>query len=194
MKDTKTLVLLSGGMDSVALLYWLKGCFAHEVESVFFNYGANHRTQERRFAEHHSDALGINLHKIQLPNLQGSKLVGDDSESWVVPARNSVLLSFAANFAESHGFDRIAYGCNADDADEFPDCRPGFVDAFNQTLEQAKLHVRVFAPFVYETKRNIVSIATHMHYPLRDSWSCYNDRSEPCGQCPACKKRNAVLP
>ncbi len=192
-ESPKTLLLLSGGMDSVGLLYWLSQNLAHQVEAVFFNYGSNHMSQERRFARQHCQSLSIPLHRLELPKMAGSQLVGDSQSSWVVPGRNSILLSHAVNFAESHRFQFVAYGSNADDADTFPDCRESFVSAYNQLLMTSRLSVRLIAPFVTMTKQEIASLADLYNYPIKESWSCYSDHADPCGSCPACKKRNAAL-
>ena len=192
-EEKNTLLLLSGGMDSVALLYLLHSQ-KHDLECVFFNYGANHMTQERRFAKQHCVALNIPLHRVELPKLCGSQLVGDKQPSWVVPGRNSILLSHAANLAAANGFQFVAYGCNADDAEEFPDCRYRFANAFRDVFHTSELGLQLLTPFLHMTKRDIADMASRNSFPITESWSCYSDHLEPCGVCPACQKRNAAIP
>ena len=188
----KTLLLLSGGMDSVALFYWLKSDNA-EMECLYFDYGQNHCQRERGFAEKHCLDAGVRFHVKTLPSLEGSLLTADSVGTWVVPSRNSIFLSHAANFAESHGFAYIAYACNSDDSDGFPDCRPEWVGAFNQQLAFAEMKCRVVTPFIQHTKLGIVWESRRIQAPIERSWSCYRHGIEPCGECPACEKRTEAF-
>lgn len=189
----KTLLLLSGGLDSVALLYYLRAT-GEVVEALHIDYGANHSRKERMWAHLHAEQTGTPWSVVELPKLQGSKLTGGTG-SWVVPGRNSVLLSHAVNHAEATRCDFVAYACNADDAWGFPDCRPEWVGAFNQQLACAEMRCRVVTPFISLTKKQLVYFTRKADpkAPLEQSWSCYKDTHDPCGECPACEKRKVAL-
>jgi 7-cyano-7-deazaguanine synthase len=189
----KTLLLLSGGLDSVALLYYLRAT-GEIVEALHFEYGNNHSRNERQFAVLHCKKTKTPLSVLHLPKMRGSKLTGG-SGSWVVPGRNSIFLSHAVNFAEANQIDFIAYGSNSDDAADFPDCRVEWIAAFNQQITNSGLKCRVVAPFAALTKRQLVYFTRKVDptAPLVNSWSCYGDSFPPCGECPACTKRVEAL-
>lgn len=193
MNNKKTLILLSGGLDSVCLLHYLKAT-GENLEAVHLEYGANHCKQEKAFATQHAKDLGVPFGVVKLPKLQGSRLTGG-AGNWVVPARNSVFLSIAANIAEARGCAFIAYGSNADDAAGFPDCTAEWVGAFNMQLAASALMVRLVAPFLTLTKRQLVYFTQKVApgAAIEKSWSCYEGTGKPCGKCPACEKRQEAL-
>jgi len=176
-------------MDSTALLYDLNR--HSELHAVLFDYGQAH-SQELVWAKHHCGRLKVNFTTISIPQLRGSTLT-DGAGSHVVPIRNTVMLAFACNISESIGFDSVFIGCNRDDAEGFPDCRSGFVDRFNALLEEQKSPVRVFAPYIKMTKRQIASCGIGYGVRFNETWSCYKGGSKPCGQCSACEKRKVAL-
>lgn len=109
----KTIIhLLSGGLDSVTMLYDLHGK-GERVHALLFDYGQKH-VQELTWAKHHCQRLGIMFTTIDLPALRGSELT-DGTGGVVVPNRNCILLSLAVNLAISAGADTVTYACNADD-------------------------------------------------------------------------------
>jgi 7-cyano-7-deazaguanine synthase len=138
----KTIIhLLSGGLDSTVLLYDLVHQ-GHLVHAVVFDYHQLH-VQEINFAAEHCDHLEIKRTFVSLPRLRGSLLTGEAGAGYVVPNRNAILLSFAANLASAAGAESVTFGSNRDDADGFPDCRRPFVEALNRTLVAAEVPVEV---------------------------------------------------
>ena len=111
----KVVVLCSGGMDSVAALYW--AAQEHTVAAaVSFDYGAKHNHRELPFAAEHAAKLGVRHETIALEfvnRLFASDLLKNGGEipeghyaaetmkRTVVPFRNAILLSIACGFAES---------------------------------------------------------------------------------------------
>lgn len=183
----KTIVhLLSGGLDSTVLLYDLVNQ-GHQVHCVLFRYGQKHE-QELTFAKGHCRRVGVLFTTIELPQLRGSELT-DGSGSFVVPFRNAVMLSVAANIASAARADCVTYACNADDQAGFQDCRPEFVARMNAILSP----VEVCAPYIGKTKREIVEMGRRLSVPIHDTWSCYRGGANPCGTCPACIKRTEAL-
>lgn len=187
----KTIIhLLSGGLDSTVLLYDLVQQ-GHNVHCALFRYGQKH-AQELSFAMGHCRRLGLLFTTLEVPNLRGSQLT-DGSGSFVVPNRNAILLSIAANLAEAARAEAVTYGCNADDSGMFPDCRPDFVARMNDMLKSAGSMVEVCAPYITRTKRQIVAIGRNLNVPMYDTWSCYMGGANHCGTCPACIKREEAL-
>ncbi len=182
--------LLSGGLDSVVMLYDLVDQ-GHLVHCVLFRYGQNHE-QELTFAKGHCRRLGLTFTTIDLPRLRGSSLTGD-SGSVVVPNRNAIMLSVAVNIACAANAECVTFASNLDDAAGFPDCRPEFVSAFNAAVKAAQINVEVCAPYNAISKREIVQIGRRLNVPIWDTWSCYQGGSDPCGTCSACEKRAKAM-
>ncbi len=190
MKDfpmTKTIIhLLSGGMDSVVMLYDLRAQ-GHNVHCLLFNYRQRH-AKELEFAKLQCERQSVLWTQIDLPLLRGSELT-DGSGGVVVPNRNAILLSHAVNVAVAAGADIITYGCNKDDEAVFPDCRMAFIQEFNRLLLISEIRVEVCAPYIDKTKAWIARLGSDLRVPLGDTWSCYRGGDQPCGVCAACLKR-----
>lgn len=182
--------LLSGGLDSVVLLYDLlkQGCRVH---ALLFEYGQRHQV-ELDYAKSHCRETNTPFTIICLPTLQGSALT-DSGEGFVVPFRNPIMLAMAVNLAVAQKADSVTIACNADDAEMFPDCRWAAMDALNHAIRISRLNVEICAPYVNKTKREIVAIGRTLGLDFTDTWSCYRGGNEPCGKCPACIKRTEAL-
>lgn len=185
----KTIIhLLSGGLDSVTMLYDLKAQ-GHAVHCVMFDYGQAH-LRELKCATQHCALQGVNMSSIRLPELGGLT-----DESWIVPNRNAIFLSAAVNLAIRAKSDTVTIGCNQDDAESFPDCRKPFLEAMNSAVRAAGYSVEICAPYLDWPKWKIGGLAREMGVPLGSIgiWSCYRGGDKPCGECPACKKLEAAL-
>lgn len=114
-----------------------------------------------------------------------------------VPARNTIFLSLALGWAEAVGAHDLVIGVNALDYSGYPDCRPGFISAFEAMAAQAtKAGVegrsfRVHTPLIAMTKAQIAAEAARLGLDAGMSWSCYDPTPEgkPCGQCDSCRLR-----
>lgn len=114
-----------------------------------------------------------------------------------VPARNTIFLSLALGFAEAHGAQEIWLGVNAVDFSGYPDCRPEFVDAFQQVILKGtksgieKKEPRIVAPLIQMTKAEIIrhGIALGVDYSI--THSCYDPDAtgRACGHCDSCLLR-----
>jgi len=178
--------LLSGGIDSTVLLYDLIGQGVR-VHAVLFDYGQRH-VQELEFAKLHCRRMDVMFTTITIQQLRGSVLT-DGSGSYVVPNRNAILLSHAVNLAVSAGADTVTFAANKDDAANFPDCRPEFVQAMNAMLKAQQVDVEICAPYISKSKAWIVALGQEIGVRLTDTWSCYAGGATPCGTCDACRKR-----
>ncbi len=200
--DIPTLVILSGGMDSATCLAIAK-LVSNKVEAVTFHYGQQH-SKEIKCAENLSDFYNIKLHKIDLGDLaqkfntalaRNSNIPIPDKATEGVPAtyvpfRNTIMLSIACGLAEGNGFERVFYGANIIDYSGYPDCRPEFIDSYNQLIDNAtKESLRVEAPILYLTKKNVVQLGSTLGVPWESTWSCYRGGEKACGSCPSCEYR-----
>lgn len=203
----KTVLLLSGGMDSTTLLYYLKN-EGDEIYCLSFHYGQRHNKElecARKITE-----LTQTPHKIiDITNinelLQGSSLTSeidipyghyeDESmKSTVVPNRNMTLLSLAIGYAVSIKAGQVAYAAHAGDHHIYPDCRPIFFDKMNEVSLIANYEpVSIIAPFLFLTKGEIAKIGKKLKVPYDITWTCYEGKDEPCGKCGACIERKEAM-
>ncbi len=178
----KTIIhLLSGGLDSVTMLYDLTAQ-GHKVHCLLVDYKQPH-VQELEWAKTHCLRLGVLWTRVDLPQLGGLK-DGD----WVVPNRNAILLSIGVNLAVQAKAESVTIACNKDDEAAFPDCRMAFLQMFNLMLTTSEVRVEVCAPYLDWPKWRIFGLAREMGVPLWETWSCYRGGLKPCGKCPACQK------
>lgn len=176
-----TLHLLSGGLDSVTLLYELQAANT-PVHALMVDYGQAH-VKELDFAKSHCERLGIASTRLKLPTLGGLT-----DQNWIIPNRNAILLSLAVNTALHLGADSVTIGCNADDRDYFPDCQQSFLDAMNVAVKAAGYDIALCAPYLNKRKWEIGSIAQNLGITSDSIWTCYRGGDRPCGKCPACEK------
>lgn len=209
---TKVVTILSGGMDSATLAYWLK--LRHDREQLFltFDYGQRHRVEIGAAAniakalacEHRViDVTGVGKH------LKGSALTDaidvphghyaeESMRKTVVPNRNAIMLSVAWGVMVAEEADGVATGVHAGDHYIYPDCRPPFIDALGVAFAYAteghsKPGAELLAPFINMTKREIGALGKEMEVPFNLTWSCYEGGDVHCGQCGACNERKEAL-
>src|SRR5208283_542548 len=116
--------------------------------------------------------------------------------STYVPARNTILLSVALGYAESHRLGTIYLGANAIDYSGYPDCRPEYFRAFERLARLATkagveggARIRVETPLLRRSKADIVRLGERLGVPWALTWSCYAGGRTPCGTCDACRLR-----
>lgn len=180
----KTIVLLSGGLDSVTVL---AGCVASgdECIAVGIDYGQPHGIELKR-AEDIAALYGVPFQRISLPAAMPK------IDDVVFAGRNLVLAALAIAVAQANGCDRIAVGCNASDWARFPDCRPQFWSALRSAAEA--YDVRISTPLLHSCKRDVVKAARKLGVPIDRTWSCYSPQNDqPCGACLACTTRQEAL-
>jgi len=200
---TKAVVVYSGGMDSFTVLHKAIRT-VDKVYAISFNYGQKHH-KELTVASKVCSDLGI-PHKIvdiTVINslMTGSALTTDidipeghyedgNMQSTVVPNRNMILLSMAIAHAVSIEADKVFYGAHAGDHHIYPDCRPEFVHAMNAVSLIANYQpVEIAAPFLHNSKGEILSAGLAMGLDYKNTWTCYNGRDKSCGKCGACVER-----
>lgn len=198
-----SVILLSGGMDSVVAA-WASRREHEPALTLTFDYGQRAAVREHEAALNVSALLGVPNRFIKLPWLAAisgasitdgaSDPAGDTDASAWVPGRNAVFVSIATALAEGLGHEAIVCGFNAEEAAEFPDNSPEFVERMTAALELAtRNHVRVIAPTVALTKAEILRLGAELGAPLHLIWSCYGAGDEHCWRCPSCRRLRAAL-
>ena len=114
----------------------------------------------------------------------------------VVPNRNAIMLAVAFGVAAAQSADAVAIAVHGGDHFIYPDCRPGFIDAF-QTMQDHALDgyasVRLLAPYVNGSKADIVTDGAKHGTPFGDTWSCYKGGETHCGRCGTCVERREAF-
>jgi len=208
---SSAVVLLSGGLDStVTAAQALDDGF--DVHALTIQYGQRHE-RELRAAREVARAVDAREHEvldIDLSAFGGSALTDDEidvphdrSEDEIdegipvtyVPARNLVFLSVAGSFAETRDADRVYIGANAVDFSGYPDCRPTFIEAFENALRMGTKRgvegdpIQIEAPLINLPKERIVELGMDLDAPLEHTWTCYEGGEQQCGTCDACQLR-----
>lgn len=174
-----SVVLLSGGIDSLVCVElaresgMLAGC-------VFVDYGHPAQQAEGWKAFEYTGTRGVPLRVVHCFGMDLGDM-GAEVGARVVPSRNAVLLSLAANAARAMGGSRLVLGCNAADQRDYPDCRAPFLDSMASALG-----LPVVAPLLRLSKREIIQEARRLGLSPEDAWSCYLGGQHPCGTCPSC--------
>jgi 7-cyano-7-deazaguanine synthase len=111
-----------------------------------------------------------------------------------VPARNTILLSYALAYAEVVDADAIFYGANAIDYSGYPDCRPEYVEAFERmanlgTKMGVEKGIKILAPLMHMSKADIIRRGMELGVPYELTWSCYRGGEKACGRCDSCLLR-----
>ena len=204
MKDS--VIVVSGGMDSITLLYDKKEEIAL---AVTFDYGSKHNAREIAWAKVHCGRLGIRHIVIKLDFMQkyftSSLLEGGDEipeghyadenmKSTVVPFRNGIMLSVAADIAESNGLKKILIANHGGDHTIYPDCRPEFIGAMDRAIANGTYEdVRIDAPYTNITKADIAKIGKRLGIDYSETWSCYKGGERHCGKCGTCIERKEAM-
>lgn len=197
-----TIIVLSGGMDSVTLLHHLRPRIAL---AVTFDYGSNHNAREIECARRQCELLGVEHLVIPLAFIgqyfESSLLSGADDipegnyddenmRSTVVPFRNGIMLAVACGLAESRGLKFVAIANHGGDHALYPDCRPAFVDAFGRAMQAGTYDgVSILAPFTDLTKSEIARLGAEEGVDFSNTYSCYKGGEKHCGRCGTCTER-----
>lgn len=204
MKDS--LIIVSGGVDSVTLLYEKQ---AEIALGISFDYGSNHNAREIPFAQLHCERLGIPHIIIPLDFvhqyfksslLEGAEAIpeghytAENMKSTVVPFRNGIMLSIAVGIAESKGLKKVLIANHAGDHSIYPDCRPEFIEAINQAaIAGTYIDVNVVAPYTQLSKAEICAIGKRLGIDYSQTWSCYKGEEKHCGKCGTCVERQEAF-
>lgn len=204
--EKDSVIVLSGGMDSVSLLY---DCKDRIALAVTFDYGSNHNAREIACARENCRRLGIEHLVIPLDFMgryfKSSLLSGGDAipeghytsenmKSTVVPFRNGIMLAVACGLAESRGLKNVMLANHSGDHAIYPDCRPGFIDAMSEAMRQGTYDgISIFAPYTSLTKWEIAARGAAAGVDFSLTYSCYKGGERHCGKCGTCVERKEAF-
>jgi 7-cyano-7-deazaguanine synthase len=204
----KAVILVSGGLDSSTVLAMAKQQ-GFDCYTLSFDYGQRHRS-ELFAAAKVSEAMQVEAHKVvslDLGTIGGSALTDTNIDVpeyettgipvTYVPARNTVFLSIALGWAEVLGANDIFVGVNAVDYSGYPDCRPDYINAFEQMANLATKagvegnKLTVHAPLIDMTKGQIIQAGLKIGVDYAVTVSCYqaDEQGAACGVCDSCRLR-----
>ena len=209
LNANSAVVLLSGGIDSTTTLAIAKAS-GYQVRSISFDYHQRH-FQELAAAQILAQRIGVEDHlvfpidlgsfggsaltaNIKVPKNRGETEMSTRIPITYVPARNTIFLSIALAWAESLGAGSIFIGANAIDYSGYPDCRPEFIEAFQNManlgtrsgIEGARIVIN--APLVHMTKAQIIQEGIRLGIDYSLTLSCYDPdpQGRACGECDSC--------
>jgi 7-cyano-7-deazaguanine synthase len=208
----RTIVLLSGGLDSATVLALCRA-EGKECHALSFRYGQRHAI-ELAAAARVAASLGAASHRvaaIDVACLAGSALTGGGAvpkgrseyeighgiPATYVPARNTLFVAHAIALAEATGATEIALGINALDYSGYPDCRPEWLSAMQEVARLGTKAgvsgepVKLLAPLLAMSKAEIIRHGTALGVDYSLTLSCYDpaDDGRACGACDACLLR-----
>lgn len=211
--ENKSIILLSGGLDSVVSLAMKR----KDVElALLFDYGQKALDKEIEASTKIAQFYNI-PHKIikldwlkeistsslntsdEIPQLTSESLnnrqeTEKTAQSVWVPNRNALFINIAACFCEANNFNSIIIGANKEEGETFKDNSLNFINAINSSLENStNTNVKVLAPLINHTKEEIVKIALEEQIPFNLLYSCYSNKDNHCGKCESCLRLKRAL-
>jgi 7-cyano-7-deazaguanine synthase len=205
----RTLVVCSGGLDSVTLSHRI---FSENtlIHLVSFDYGQRHR-KELDYAHRCATRLGVTHDIIDITDI-GRRLTGsaltdgtavpdghyaeETMRSTIVPNRNAIMLTIAFGVATVRRAEAVAAAVHGGDHFIYPDCRPSFVEAF-ATMQRMALdglaQIAFETPFLRWSKADIVREGARLGVPFTETWSCYKGGARHCGRCGTCVERREAF-
>jgi 7-cyano-7-deazaguanine synthase len=210
---TKAVAVVSGGLDSVTMLYQMHQEEGYEsIHVVSFDYGQRHEKEldfatraAIKFKYQHSIIDISSITSLLAPS--GSVLVdhnakvpeghyaADNMAQTVVPNRNMIMAAIATGVAVADKAQSIWLAVHSGDHYQYPDCRPEFWDAFEVAVKIGNKDFiesagfAVVTPYIYITKAQIAERAPDVGLKYEDTWSCYKGGKIHCGKCGTCVER-----
>lgn len=218
---SRGIAVVSGGMDSVTLVYYLLDQ-GDDLDLISFDYGQRH-LKELDFAERLVGQRDrVNGHRVQrwtlidltgiTEHIGGSSLTDpniavpdghyaeESMKATVVPNRNMIMLSIAAGIAVARKADYIATAVHSGDHFIYPDCRPAFVESLSSSIRVATEGFAtwpfpgpIYAPFMSKTKADICVWGSQLGVDHKQTWSCYKGGDIHCGRCGTCVERKEAF-
>ena len=206
----KSIILLSGGLDSLVSLGLVKDKLNIEL-ALTFDYGQKSKEKEIDAAKEIAKFYNLKLEVIKLDflkNITKTSLVSTDkipnfekinnkeetAKAVWVPNRNGLFLNIAGSYADADKYTHIIIGANKEEAQTFSDNTESFIDSINKELETStQNHPTVVAPLINYNKNDIVKLALDYKIPLELTMSCYDSTYGHCGKCESCQRLYRAL-
>ncbi len=212
---TKSIILLSGGLDSAVSLAYSRDKYNITL-ALTFDYGQKALFSEAEASKKLADFYNVEHKLVQLPwlaDITQTALVSDEdvpdmpiedldnielaeqtAKSVWVPNRNGLFVNIAACYADAFGYDHIIIGVNFEEATTFKDNSKEFIEAINYSLgNSAANEVDVIAPLSNFGKEEIVRIGIESGLPFEYLRSCYYSAEKHCGNCESCSRLKRAL-
>ncbi|MEM4757568.1 MAG: 7-cyano-7-deazaguanine synthase QueC [Nanopusillaceae archaeon] len=204
----EVLMLLSGGLDSTILLYYLNQDY--DVTAVTFLYGQKHK-KEVKYAKYHTKKLNVNhliINISKLKDLFDSALTSEEYQiqegkygevdviksKLYVPHRNLLFLTLLDIIAYKHNINNIAIAIHKNDSQQYPDTTREFKELAEKVLStSSNRNVSILTPFIELYKYQIVEIGYKLNVEMDKTWSCYKGGRYHCGRCPTCLERKEAF-
>ena len=211
----KSVVLLSGGLDSSTVLYQAKADNC-ECYALSFDYQQRHR-RELHAAAMIAKSAGVREHRVvsfdlrawggsaltdtelDLPKSRDLEQMAENIPITYVPARNTIFLSFGLAYAEALGAQYVYIGVNALDYSGYPDCRPDYIQAMQKVFRLGTKQgregeeIQIVTPLIKLKKTEIIQLGNKLGVPWEKTWSCYAGGELACGVCDSCRLRLAAF-
>lgn len=211
----KSIILLSGGLDSVVSLS--KTLLEYNVQlAVFFDYGQKSLENEKnsflkiagyyglnhkiidlsRFKDFLSSSLTTNdqVPSLKIEELNNKKIAQNAAKAVYIPNRNGLFINIAAAIADLEKYSYIIIGANKEEAQTFKDNSSEFINAINFSLENSTINkVKVIAPLIEMDKNEIIQLGIKNKIPFELIYSCYNNGTKHCGECESCLRLKKAL-
>ena len=209
----KTVVLLSGGLDSSTVLA-IAVDEGYEPYALSFRYGQRHKVEleaakriAKSFNAKEHIIVDIDLRQfggsaltddIDVPKDRSEDQMGTGIPITYVPARNTIFLSYALAWAEVLDCRHIHLGVNVLDYSGYPDCRPEYIESFEKMANLAtkasvegEEKLSIHTPLINLTKAEIIQKGIQLNVDYSLTSSCYDPspEGEPCYQCDSCQLR-----
>ena len=212
LKNKSIVILASGGLDSSTVAAVAKKSGA-KIFGLSFDYGQRHKKEliaakkiaKKFFFEE------LKIIKLDLSLWGGSSLTDAKKDiptqglnkksipNTYVPGRNTIFISVALSYAEAINAEIIGLGVNALDYSGYPDCRPDYIEKFQELARLSNKKgrennpIKIWTPLIDLNKEEIVELAISNNLRINDTWSCYSGGSIPCKVCDSCRIRIAAL-
>lgn len=201
------IVLISGGLDSCVTAAIARG-ESNGLAFLHISYGQRTEARERKafndIADFYCVEMRLDVSIDYLAKIGGSSLTDENIDvteanleskeipASYVPFRNANMLAIATSWAEVIGANVIYVGAVTEDSSGYPDCRPEFYEAFQQTINtgtKPETNIEIRTPIIHLSKADIVKKGIELNAPLHLSWSCYRNEDLACGTCDSCALR-----
>ncbi len=206
----KAVIIVSGGMDSVTMLYHIIKNGGVSVEHILaFEYGQRHY-KELTYVPYHANVFSVPYSIIDLKSL--ISVFGESAminlnrrvpegryqeeiiQDTVVPNRNMIFLSIAVAKAQSIGVNTVLYGAHTGDHAIYPDCTPAFINAISRAACLGNYKpMSISAPFILLNKVDILRHGLELNVDYSKTWTCYKGRNLACGTCSSCIERRGAF-
>jgi len=203
LTQIRSIVLLSGGLDSAVALFWAleRG---YKVETLTFDYFLRSKREIRacqkiaKYANVTNKIVKLEfLKEVEDSKNETNNPILGAAPSAYIPSRNLIFYGIASSFAELADAKYIVGGHNKNDVASFPDSSRQFFYRFNATSSLGKISKarsgKVILPLSKLDKSEVVKLGRKLGVPFQLTWSCYTSNKKPCGKCPSCVLREKAF-